>query len=167
MGFFDLQQGEVAFLMDADKLGVDEVTFADGGDVERRVSGGQGKQDPDALGTFDDVGVGHDISVRIDDDAGADAALAGDEGGVAAAGTFDGSESGDQDLDDGGGDFGDEILEGSVEVLEDFWGFGGAGGGGDLLLLRGGFLSQEGDRQKEKNEEERCAHEKAPCRHGR
>jgi hypothetical protein len=153
--------------MDADKLGVDEVTFAGGGDVERGVSRGQGKQDADALGAFDDVGVGHDVSVGIDDDAGADAVLAGDEGGVAAAATFDGSEPGDQDLDDGGGDFGDQILEGSVEVLENFWGFGGASRGGNLLLLRGGFLSEDGDGEKEKNEEERCAHEKAPCRYGR
>ena len=85
----------------------------------------------DGLRAVDDVGVGDDVAVGINDDAGADGAVAFDDGGILAAfGGFGGPVAGDEDLDYGGGNAVDESFDGGVELVE---GVGGVGGGLDGL----------------------------------
>ena len=80
-----------------------------------RLVGLRSEDDADAFGAFDDVIVGDDVAVGIDDDAGAEATLAADGAGFRIVGVVVvivvGAEAGDLDFDDGGRDAVDEIFE--------------------------------------------------------
>ena len=86
--------------------------------TERPIVGGQGQSYADALRAFDDVGVGHDVAVGIDDDSGADGVLAHDESGLGAAFFVQRAVAGDQNLDYRGRYFGGETFEGIVDLHE-------------------------------------------------
>src|SRR5271154_4474671 len=65
---FDLEEGEIGFLVHANEAGFEDVTPARG----HRAGGidGQGQGDADALRAIDYVGVGDDVTGGIDDHAG-------------------------------------------------------------------------------------------------
>ena len=69
------------------------------------------------------MGVGDDVAVGIDDEAGADSALASDDHAGVAALSFQRTVAGHQDLDDAGRNLLDEGVDGLVEFVE---GVGGA-----------------------------------------
>ena len=78
--FVDLEEGEIRFFVGTDEAGLEDAAFPDGHGAAGIA--GQGQSDADALRAFDDVGVGHDVTIGIDDDAGADGMLAHDESGL-------------------------------------------------------------------------------------
>ena len=83
------------------------------------VVGGQGQSYADALRAFDDVGVGHDVAVGIDDDSGADGVLAHDESGLRAVLFVQRAIAGDENLNHRGGYFGGETFQGIVDLHEE------------------------------------------------
>src|ERR1700691_1141510 len=78
----------------------------------------QGQGYTDALGAFDDMGVGHDVAVGIDDDSGPDGVLAHDESGHRAVLFVQGTVAGDDNLNDRGRYFSGETFEGIVDLHE-------------------------------------------------
>jgi len=58
-----------------------------------------------------DMGIGNDVAVGIDDDAGSDGLLAGDERSSTLAALFDRTVARDQDLNHGWGNASGELLD--------------------------------------------------------
>ena len=84
----------------------------------------------------------------VDEDSGADGVLAHDERGLRAVLLVRGPVAGDQDLNDGGRDFGGEAFECIVELHQGRGGRGGfVGLGGGLWL---GLLGHQGGRGHDK-----------------
>src|SRR3984957_12885295 len=87
----DLQDSEIRLFMKADEPCINDVLLADGRDLIGEIDGRQGKRNADALGSLDNVRVGDDVAVGIDDNSGADCVLSGDVGGLTVAAFFDGA----------------------------------------------------------------------------
>ena len=74
-----------------------------GGSGLRFVRWGRSKDHANAIGAFDNVIVGDDVAVRVNDDARAEAAFAANgAGALVVLIAFIGAETGDEDFDDGG-----------------------------------------------------------------
>ncbi len=133
IGLVNFEQSEIGVFVLADEFGFEDAALADW-HLSGGVAHGQGQGDANALCAFDDVGVGHDISVRVNDHAGADGMLADDERGlgavISALALAEGTESGDENLNDSRGNFGGEGFEGAVELDQYGRGFGGLRVGG-------------------------------------
>jgi len=137
LGTGDFKDGDIGFAVESDELGGDE--FAGGLEEAVARSGvfrGLRKEDLNATGSADDVGVGENVASGVDNDA----AAAATGGAEEIAGAFGGgAEAACDDLDDGGVDLVDEIFKLAAQTAE-----------------RGGGLAEE--RQREGEEEKDSDH---------
>src|ERR1039458_3438545 len=112
----DLEQGKIGFFVHTHGARFKDAAFP------RRYGAagvaGQRQRDADALRALDDVGVGHDVTVGIDDDSGANGVLAHDESGLRPVLFVQRAVAGDQNLDDRGRYFGGETFQSIVELHE-------------------------------------------------
>ena len=116
LGTGDFEDGDIGFAIKADDFGGDE--FAGG--LQEAVAGGGifrrlGKEDLDAPGSADDVGVREDVAGRVDDDAAAAATGGAEEVGGAIGG---GAEAAGDDLNNSGVDLIDEIFELAAQTAQ-------------------------------------------------
>lgn len=138
LGTVNLEESEIFFPGDADDLCGQYFNAGRERRGERTVGLRRREDDLDALCAIDDVGVGDDVAVGFNDEAGANGALASENDcGAATVGILEGRVGGDDDLDDAGGDLLDEVIHGGVE----------GGGGGGLRECGAG---------EERKKEERC-----------
>jgi hypothetical protein len=71
-----------------------------------------------ALRPLDDVGVGHDVAGRVDDDTGSESLLTADHGRLARRARVHGAVAGDENLHDGGRHLGRDVPQLRVELAE-------------------------------------------------
>jgi hypothetical protein len=128
--FVDLEQGEVGFFVNSDEARFEDVALAYG-DSPAGIAR-QGQRHTDALCTFDDVSVGDDVAIGIDNHSRADRLLAHDERGLSAILFVKRTVAGDENLNYRGRNFGGEGFKGVVELGQ------GLGGGGGLFFFCGG-----------------------------
>jgi hypothetical protein len=86
--------------VNANEFGIQHVLFAHRLDL-REIERGHGKDHSNALRSLNHVGVGHDVTVGIDDHAGTDCMLACDQGSLTTVALLDRSVTRDQHLDHG------------------------------------------------------------------
>ncbi len=112
----DLEQGEISLFVGADQAG-----FEDAASPSRHRAAGVGGQRQgyaDALRAFNDVGVGHDVAVGIDDDPRADSALAHDESGLRPFLFVQRTIAGYLNLNYRGRHFGGETFQGIIDLQQ-------------------------------------------------
>jgi len=82
-GELDLQQRQVELARNADDAGLDGPRRRGDQGPQERLAGSDGRHDDlHPAGPRHDVGIGEDEAVRVDDDAGTDAALPADDKGL-------------------------------------------------------------------------------------
>jgi hypothetical protein len=107
----------------ADQLGIDHSLLSDRRDL-RMIDRRHGQRDVDDLCTLDNVSIGHDVAVRVNNHPGADRVLAGYERRLTAAVFFYSALASDKDLNHRWRNSGGELLDGGIQLLEHRWRFG-------------------------------------------
>src|SRR5271165_5375481 len=69
------EQGDIAFLVSSDQRGVQYLAFSNGRHLQGRGARGLGKDDANPLRTLDDVSIGEDVALGIDNHTRSDLAL--------------------------------------------------------------------------------------------
>ena len=116
--------------MQADEPRFHDPLFAHGRDQLGVINLGQWQRHVNVLRALDHVSIGHNVTVGIDDDSGADDIFAGDERGLAAVACFLSAEAGHENLNDCGGNASGQLLDGRIQLLQDGGRFRGVGSGG-------------------------------------
>ena len=144
---FDLKDGEIDDFADADDLGVEDAAFRfQHGSGLRFITDGGSEHHPDAVSAFDDVKVGDDVPVGIDDDARAETAFSANtaRGGLLVLFVRRAVPC-DQDFHHCGRNSANKAFKGPAHLVER------VGGSGRLVLGAGLEAKDRGAKQGERN----------------
>ncbi len=114
----NFEQGQVGFFVQAHELGVQNLRFAHGSDLQGRYGRRSWQHHANPLCAFHHVSIGHDVAIRIDDDSRTNGPLAHDQGDTGFVVRFHRRQTGGLDLDHGGRHFGHQSFERAIELTE-------------------------------------------------